>query len=618
MRWLRVLAFFLALMVLPALAYAQTGPLSVDPPALTLTGTLGGGPFAASLRLTASAPLSGVHVLPSDLTDVTGDGHFRDPLPASAVTLQPAGFEMLALDTPTQVLVQTAPPAVAGIYSGTLLVYWRGPQPGQLAIPLTVVARTRPTLAFQGVEQITVNATRGQTVYRSVTLRDTTPHGSPVTDLRAISQDLQTTEGKVLEAGRVRAALPATTLAGGHVLTATLEVNLRGVAPGAYSGAVLFEADDGAPLPLPVTVNVRYGWSGPIMVTVVGVVLGLALASYQAKGRERDMLVLRIVAVRRELDKADGPQAGFKARLGLWLGKAEADVRVEAWATARAAVETAEALLRKWYAGDWQAQIQHLQGLETRLKQAQADHPRAVTPPQLLHRAQMLLETLADLESPAVIREKTLELETQFARFEAAWERYEALNERRGDTPDWETGEQWRTRLADLQRRLEQQLPDGPEWPPLERDLQALGEEMLQAAERARPPSEGWEELAKGPLTRGGADERAAEAVEHLRRLLAWPWGRPVALPEAGPFTLQKARQAQTTLAWFSFVTHALGGLVLAALGFSALYLANPTFGARPITDYLALLAWGLGAQATFSDVVGLLQGWGVPFGRKT
>jgi len=31
------------------------------------------------------------------------------------------------------------------------------------------------------------------------------------------------------------------------------------------------------------------------------------------------------------------------------------------------------------------------------------------------------------------------------------------------------------------------------------------------------------------------------------------------------------------------------------------------------MNDYLTLLAWGLGAQTTFTSVAGLMQGWDIP-----
>ncbi|NEQ34316.1 MAG: hypothetical protein F6K04_25580 [Leptolyngbya sp. SIO4C5] len=43
------------------------------------------------------------------------------------------------------------------------------------------------------------------------------------------------------------------------------------------------------------------------------------------------------------------------------------------------------------------------------------------------------------------------------------------------------------------------------------------------------------------------------------------------------------------------------------------LYGSNPTFGAEPLRDYLALLAWGFGAELTRESVVSATQNLGLP-----
>jgi hypothetical protein len=58
----------------------------------------------------------------------------------------------------------------------------------------------------------------------------------------------------------------------------------------------------------------------------------------------------------------------------------------------------------------------------------------------------------------------------------------------------------------------------------------------------------------------------------------------------------------------FYVISYATSIAILAGSGFSQLYLQNPTFGARPFEDYLALLAWGFGAEATRSKVTQVVR----------
>jgi hypothetical protein len=48
------------------------------------------------------------------------------------------------------------------------------------------------------------------------------------------------------------------------------------------------------------------------------------------------------------------------------------------------------------------------------------------------------------------------------------------------------------------------------------------------------------------------------------------------------------------------------------ALGSNELYEKIAAFGAVWLTDYLGLLAWGFGAEATRASVTSLVQGWGL------
>ena len=65
-------------------------------------------------------------------------------------------------------------------------------------------------------------------------------------------------------------------------------------------------------------------------------------------------------------------------------------------------------------------------------------------------------------------------------------------------------------------------------------------------------------------------------------------------------------------LRWFTGVSYAIALLFLVGGGFSQLYVDNPTFGANPVKDYFALLAWGFGAEASRDAVTKMIQGWGI------
>jgi len=603
MRRLISLLILPILSLVPALAHAQTVSLTADPPALTLTGTLGNGPLAASLRLTASESLSGVHLFASDLTDATGDGRVRDPLPSSAVTLLPAArFDELPAGALTQVVVQVVSPATAGTYTGTLTVRWEVPAPGELIIPLTVVARTRPVLALQDPGQVVVGGVQGQRISRRVTLRETVG-GSPLTGLRALPQDLTTADGQVvLSATRVGVDLPADQIEGGGLLTTTLEVDLRGVPAGAYSGQVLFTADSGNLLALPVMVNVQHGPFLPGLVLVFGVVLGLGLSAYRARGKPRDELVLRIVTIRQAMEDDADLAKDFGPRLNSTLNEAETALRQAQWEEAKAAIARAEKMVIKWRSAReaWMAQLTYLR--DELLPRLEGD---AWTLRKLRQQAEDAQTGAADFETPAALRDRLFEIEKTLARFEALKMKLEEIGGiRTTASVSDELKEAWRIKELALYKRLQALLPDDDNgWKQLEADVQALAEEMITKIQAAPE--------AKGAAR--GIDEALIRLTSALQPLL--PAG--LLLPDARPISVEAGSAASRRLGAFTLITYAVGGLILAGAGFSTLYLAQPTFGAQPVADYLSLLAWGLGAQTTFAAVADLLRGWDVPFGRR-
>jgi hypothetical protein len=586
----------LTLLLVPISAVAQSGPLSATPTELTLTGTVDQGPLAASLRLMAEEAVTGVELFASDLADVTGDNRTRDSIPASAVTLLPDDqFETLDAGSLTQVVVQVSPPAKAGTYTGTLTIRWREPSQGQLVIPLTVEVRTRPNLALLDPAQVTIAGRPGQEISRRVTLRETVG-GSPLTGLEAISQDLRTADGeRVLPATAISLTLPTDQIDGEDIEIADLEIDLGGVSPGAYAGQVHLAADEGNLVSLPVTVNVRARLFLPILVVLVGTALGFGLSVYRDRGKPRDQVILRVTAIRRAMEEDEELEAGFGPRLKAILREVEAHLRAERWEEARQAASQAEAIVRKWGGEareEWVKQLTYLrEELLPRLEDGEAWTLR-----KLRQEAQEVQRAAADLKDPAELRNRLLDIERDLELYEMLDARLEAIAKARMDAPvDYDVKEGWQRRERELAQRLNRLLPEEDGWDQLGEDIRSLAQEISDA-------------VAAAPDRTKGA---AREAV------VTYPFQVPsdLRVPQARSVTIASEAGARRRLWLHQVLKYGLGGLVSVVTGLSTLYLANPTFGAEPVGDYLSLLVWGLGAQTTFASAVDLLKSLDVPFG---
>jgi len=582
----------------PTTLYAQNAPVGIDPPALQVVGNIEQAPLTASLIITTSQPVSNVRMFISDFQDATDDNRTRDPLPASSVTLMPSsGYENLAANTFTQIILQIAAPAQAGIYTGTLTLRWDSEPAGKLVVPLTIVARADPTLALQDPTQITMKATQGTNVVRRVVLHEAT-NGSPLTKVQSLAQDLVAIDGAgVLAASQINVSLPSQQIAGGGFLTATVNINLQGAPAGTYTGNLLFFAEHGAPLALPMTVNVRHGWFWPFIVMLLGVGLGVILTGYQTRGKVRDQSIIRLAALRQAIQDDAQLKDFFGSRLMPTLEDAEATLRRENWDAATASLDQAELYVRRWRANRaaWLDQFQYL-----REKLMPRIEGNAIVLRKLQQQAATILAEAADYAAPLELRAKLFDIETVLVEFETVKRRIETVGELRKNSPvDAASKETWRLSEVAFTELLESTLTDSPEWQQLKTEIETLRQTIITESRSATP---------------SGAAAMPRGMVETIKEALL-PAG--LLLPDVQAISYTSGEEARRRLQNFGWITYALGGLLLAGAGYSTLYIGNPIFGASAIADYLSLLAWGLGAQTTFASVADLLIKWGIPVNKE-
>jgi hypothetical protein len=619
MRWLPSVVLATALSLWPLVTLAQTAaadppqPLNVDPPALSMTGLVGGANMAASIRLLATQTVTGTSMLVTDLADQTGDGRLRDSVAASSITLSPASeIGELTAGSLKQVVIQLPPPPVAGTYGGKLIIHWLGPQPGTLPVSLTVTVRAHPSLAPIGATTLAMNGLTGGWLVHQITLRETTDVGEPLTRLQPVSQDLTSAEGNTLAAARLTFTPTGTTVASGGLVTVAVGVDASGLPAGAYQGQALFQSDNGALLTVPVAINVRDGPFWPFLLLIIGVLIGLYLASYRTQGKVRDELIVRAYAIRQALEGPDF-NYGFGPAIGPLIEKAEADTRGLQFDEAKAALTSAEDLARKWRADPvgWTAQFNNLKSEIL----AKLD-PAPLAEKELRNQAEVLKYTVAKFQTPTDLGKAILEMERQQRTYEAIRDRLRTIEQAPRPThlSDAQTSA-FKTREDALTQTLNTlPLADDKGWTQLQTDVQALGTDVAKAIdEAAKKVTAGAPELI--PLEMGAEGAILSGLLSTLKSAIK---AEVSPLPTTGPFTLEMARRAAWDSRLASALIYVLGGLLLALWGFQTLYLAKPTFGAQGVADYLALVAWGLGGQTTVTAAADLVRNWEFPFGKLT
>ena len=106
--------------------------------------------------------------------------------------------------------------------------------------------------------------------------------------------------------------------------------------------------------------------------------------------------------------------------------------------------------------------------------------------------------------------------------------------------------------------------------------------------------------------TRGMAGRSPGEVLNQVQPLTPGPSISSV-------FHSKEVAQADRNLKWFNWVSRVVAIALLAWLGMTELYGSNATFGANPMRDYFAVMAWGFGAELTRESVLRATQDLGLP-----
>jgi hypothetical protein len=456
-----------------------------------------------------------------------------------------------------------------------------------------VVAQTRLTIQ---PAQIMVAGVYGESVTRTLILRAT----APITSVQIIRQELVRADGAAaIPTDAIHVRVITSTIAANMVLTVPVQIDLRPASSGEFTGGLLVSYSGGEAT-VPITARVKDPLCIPLLVLVIGVLLGLGLSWYRARGRPRDEILVRVGRLRSQI-RLDPNLAGddlarpFRERIDGLLISADAALQAEEIDAARQAVTQAAEVLTAWqmYRDDWLVQLAYRSQLVRRL--AEQDVP--VSAPYLLAVRQSLddaARTAPDMEGPHELQ--TL-LQTQAVAIERFFRIQTDLDQLNGLPRDQLGREQeavWTRIGMQFQRRLYDLAPnDGAAAETLQQEIAARTDELT------------------GLLAQQGAAKTGVQAPRSITDNLAVLFGPPPATRQLDAQV--KGAGAGLRLTIFQWVSALVAVVLLAGAGFVELYVARTTFGASPWADYFALLAWGFGAEATRAAVTDLLRTWGVP-----
>jgi hypothetical protein len=268
-----------------------------------------------------------------------------------------------------QFAVQVSVPSETGRWKGSALLLWDKPTPGRMELPILVTTRNQPTLALATPQQLSFAAATGGSLQFRFQLKETAK-GSPATGVKVLATDLRGTAGtKLLRAEKVNAALQSDVLAGGGLMPVSVTIDLRDVQSGKYTGQLMVTDAYYNDITVPLEVSVKDRWPLPLAVLLFGVLAGMTISGYRARGRTRDELVVRIDSINTQVADSGRLQEALKPLVQRTLTEVSSHIESKKWDAAKEAAGRAEALILRWRSDEdaWFKALERMKGLHSKL-----------------------------------------------------------------------------------------------------------------------------------------------------------------------------------------------------------------------------------------------------------
>ncbi|MCP4398154.1 MAG: hypothetical protein GY801_12760, partial [bacterium] len=200
-------------------------------------------------------------------------------------------------------------------------------------------------------DQLTLVGTKGETLTRTLLLY--TDNG-PLKNVKLMPLDLYRKDDQAVFSGqRIEPSAALDALTADEPARVTLRFNLgkkddlEDLHSGEYTGKLLF-VYEGGQVWVPISIMVKDPFYLPVVILLIGVVLGGAVTRYRAIGKPRDELIVRIDALRKQMEVEKNLAEVFRKRLNSEIIDVEAALMAAQWDEARTEMAETEALWTRW------------------------------------------------------------------------------------------------------------------------------------------------------------------------------------------------------------------------------------------------------------------------------
>jgi hypothetical protein len=582
-RWI-VIPILCTLLILAAQPIVAQGeddeiPLSFSVQTLQIDGRFSEDAFTASFHLrTGEQEVTDIVLLPGDLVNSDGEDIVAGQYQVSPISISSILAHHGAL---VNVTLNNIP--APGTYEGSIEVLFAGRDPDvQLTLPIRVVATAKPNIELgAGSAQVAIKATRrlvpwGDALTEPVSFHIRQTVDAPVTIAQIEVMDPPDTNADAIPIPQSAIIITPDTPLDINAKTwqaFEIQIDMADLPAGHYGGTVIVSPQGGDDTTITVDVQLKDNWLAPLAFLAAGVALSFVVSFMTTTGAARLTALRDIDALRARLDAKTGLPSDFLSEQLEQLDALEQQARQQSPASVQAEIDalkteitTAEGKTDGWRKNlrDWKVDFDRWQvGATT------DDHIKALV------RSPLLLQLRARIP----IIEQKIDA-GGFSRGEVE-EMLDLLAE------DMAT-------VAALVDALPKILnnPDA--------QIQGILSTLEQTLEQATSLTTGdMHRLIVLLVEKKLMVESAPSPVEHFA-VVAVPEEPPS--PPSPPIRRRIIGWLTEPRNYLPLLSGVLGLLFLVLLliaGMQALYIGRPTFGANRFADYVGLLLWGIGADAS-------------------
>jgi len=338
----------------------------------------------------------------------------------------------------------------------------------------------------------------------------------------------------------------------------------------------------------------------------VGIGLGTSLSIYRVDGRSRDEIVVQMGYLQNQMNGDPKLFKDFKASIDAKLRRVTAALNDQDWETAKTEVAGAKELWNRWdnRRDEWVAQLDYGDKFLKENKTDLEAEKLTIFMQGVKNNIDAVYRRLraGQYAMPEDLNKDFSDIGDNLLFYREGRAAITRLKERRHKLPSGKESD-WLTKLQELETELNNSKPDKDsriKWQESFEDKQAKLNEAISA------PSDQPSPQQNALIVLG----RSGTVMNEVQQVALVP---PVSGQTRIIGTPQQADQAKRNLWWFNQTSRCVAIIFLAWLGMIELYSGKPTFGAEPLRDYFALLAWGFGAELTRESVARTTQELGLP-----